>query len=184
MTLRISLLLILAAAAYPHCDRMDGPVVRAAQLALKTGQVERVLIWVRSSQEADLKTAFAAARKDASKERAYLETVVRLHRASEGAPYEGIKPAGGDLGAAIPAADRAAASGSPDAVLRVLHEAMALGVKERLAALNAAREYDPKDVEAGRRYVRAYVDFIHYVEGLHKAAAAGSAGGAEAHHHH
>ena len=27
------------------------------------------------------------------------------------------------------------------------------------------------DVEAGRAYVAAYVDFIHYVEGVHEASA-------------
>lgn len=184
MRLRITLLLLLAAvAAYPHCDRMDGPVVQAAQAALKTGQVERVLIWVRASDEPSINAAFAAARKDRSREQAYLETVVRLHRAGENAPYEGIKPAGGDLGPAIPAADASAASGTPNDVMGVLHQAIANGVNERLKALNAARNYDPKDVEAGRQYVRAYVDFLHYVDGLHKAAG-GAASSHEAAHEH
>lgn len=184
MRLRVTLLLLLAAAAaYPHCDQMDGPVVQAAQAALKTGQVERVLIWVRSSDEPSIKAAFAAAQKDRASEQAYLETVVRLHRAGENAPYEGIKPAGGDLGPAIPAADSAAASGAPDDVMRVLHQAIAHGVSERLNALNAARKYDPKDVEAGRRYVRAYVEFLHYVDGLHKAAGGAASGHAAEHTH-
>lgn len=184
MRLRITLLLLLAAvAAYPHCDRMDGPVVQAAQAALKTGQVERVLIWVRASDEPSIKAAFAAARKDRATEQAYLETVVRLHRASENEPFDGIKPAGADLGPAIPAADSAAASGKPNDVMRVLHEAIAYGVNERLNTLNAAGKYDPKDVEGGRRFVRAYVEFLHYVDGLHKAAGGAPAGHAAAHEH-
>jgi hypothetical protein len=162
---------------------MDGPVITAAQAALKTGEVERVLIWVRASDEPSIKAAFAAARKDRAGQQAYLETVVRLHRASENAPYEGIKPAGLDLGPAIPAADSAAASGTANDVMRVLHQAVAHGVTERLNALNAARKYDPKDVEAGRKYVRTYVEFVHYVDGLHKAAGGAPAGHAAAHEH-
>lgn len=34
----------------------------------------------------------------------------------------------------------------------------------------ALRKFDPKDVEAGRKYVAAYVEFIHYVERIHLAA--------------
>ena len=32
-----------------------------------------------------------------------------------------------------------------------------------------ARTYDVGDVTAGREYVRAYVEFIHYVERLYEA---------------
>ena len=32
-----------------HCDGMDGPVVKAAQKALETNNVNLVLIWVRKS---------------------------------------------------------------------------------------------------------------------------------------
>ena len=35
----------------------------------------------------------------------FIKTLVRVHRAGEGAPYTGIRPAGTDLGPAIPAAD-------------------------------------------------------------------------------
>lgn len=162
---------------------MDGPVVKAALAALKTGEVERVLIWVGPKDEQAVRSAFESARKDRSRETSYLETVVRVHRASENAPFEGVKPAGGDLGPAIPAADTAAASGTPDAVMRVLHQAVAQGVKQRLENLNRARAYDSKDVDAGRRYVRAYVDFLHYVDGLHKAAGGGAAADAAPHEH-
>lgn len=37
----------------------------------------------------------------------FFETLVRLHRAGEGAGFTGLKPAGRDLGPAIPAADKA-----------------------------------------------------------------------------
>jgi hypothetical protein len=35
----------------------------------------------------------------------------------------------------------------------------------------AARHFKPGDVPAGRHYVKAYVEFIHYVERLHEAIA-------------
>jgi Family of unknown function (DUF6448) len=41
------------------------------------------------------------------------ETVVRVHRAGERAPFTGLKSAGLDVGPVIPAAERALESGSP-----------------------------------------------------------------------
>jgi hypothetical protein len=40
--------------------------------------------------------------------------------------------------------------------------------EEALAA--PKRKFDQNDVEAGRVYVKAYVAYIHYVEGVHQAA--------------
>ena len=51
-------------------------------------------------------------------------TIVRVHRASEGAPYTGLKPAGVDLGPAVPAADRALDTGSTESLERLLGDAM------------------------------------------------------------
>ena len=42
--------------------------------------------------------------------------LVRVHRAGEGAPFTGLKPAGRDLGPAIPAADEAVRVGSVEPV--------------------------------------------------------------------
>ena len=44
------------------------------------------------------------------------------------------------------------------------------GLNERFEHLRAARAYTPDDVAAGRAYVAAYVEFVHYVERLHAAA--------------
>ena len=94
---------------------MDGPVVQAARKALETGEVKLVLIWVQKQDEGDIKEAFqktltvrklGAAAKELA-DRYFFETLVRIHRAGEGAPYTGLKPAGRDLGPAIPAADEA-----------------------------------------------------------------------------
>jgi hypothetical protein len=49
---------LLSAAALAHCDGMDGPVVEAAQAALKKSDVNLVLIWVRKNDEAEIRGAF------------------------------------------------------------------------------------------------------------------------------
>lgn len=103
-----------------HCDGMVGPVVKAAQQALTAGNANAVLIWVQKKDEGEVKRALEqtlAVRKLSPEaaglaDRYFFETVVRLHRAGEGEPYSGLKPAGRDLGPAIPAAERALESGS------------------------------------------------------------------------
>lgn len=125
---------LVAIAAFPaspasaHCDGMDGPVVKAAQQALAKGDVDFVLIWVRKEDEAEIRRAFERAssvRKPGPEaqelaDRYFFETLVRIHRAGEGAPFTGLKPAGRDLGPAIRAADRALQSGDVAPLVDVL----------------------------------------------------------------
>ena len=47
-----SVLLMVPAKVFGHCDGMDGPVVQAAQRALAKGDVNLVLIWVQANDEA------------------------------------------------------------------------------------------------------------------------------------
>lgn len=176
--LLVTLVLCLANQASAHCDGLDGPVVKAAQKALETGNVDLVLIWVQKKDEGELKKAFQktfAVRKlnPQAKELAdmYLfETLVRIHRAGEGAPYTGLKPAGRDLGAAIPAADKAIETGSAKYLTNILTEATQNGVADRFKEVAAKRKFKSDDVEAGRQYVKGYVEFLHYVERIYEAA--------------
>jgi hypothetical protein len=169
-----------------HCDGLDGPVVSLARRALDDGNVNLVLPWVREQDEAEIREAFAhavAVRKLGAEARAladrhFFETLVRVHRAGEGAPYTGLKPAGRDLGPAIPAADRALEDGSVDKVLKVLGEAVREGLHEHFHHAVERKAFAPGDVRAGRKYVEAYVPYIHYVERLWKAAS----GTAHGHH--
>lgn len=182
------LLLLTPATVLAHCDTMDGPVVSAARQALETGNVNSVLIWVQPADEAQIKQAFeraVAVRKLNPEARDladtyFFETLVRVHRAGEGAPYTGLKPAGRDVGPAIPAVDKALQDGSVQPVITLLTEAMQDGVRERFAAAQSAKSFDKNDVAAGRRYVKAYVPLLHYVEGIYRASVAG----AEADHGH
>lgn len=164
--------------AFGHCDGLDGPVVTQARRALESSNVNLVLPWVREKDEADIREAFADAlvvRKlgPRAKEVAdlhFFETLVRVHRAGEGAPYTGLKPAGRDLGPAIPAADRALEDGSIEKLVRLLNDAVRNGLRDQFARVAARKGFDPDDVKAGRSYVDAYVSYIHYVERLWQAA--------------
>jgi hypothetical protein len=46
----------------------------------------------------------------------------------------------------------------------------AAGIRKRFADAVEKKRHAEHDVEAGRAYVAAYVEFIHYVEALHTTA--------------
>lgn len=174
----LGLLLVVPNRALGHCDGMDGPVVKAAKKALATGNVNLVLIWIQKGDESELRSAFEQARSvrelsgeaKALADRYFFETLVRLHRAGEGASYTGLKPAGRDLGPAIPAADKALEEGSAGPLLRLLSDAVQTGANDQFQTTLAKSKFGPNDVEAGRAYVRAYVEFVHYVERIYESA--------------
>ena len=164
--------------ASAHCDGMDGPVVKAAQEALTKGDVNFVLIWVRKNDEAEIRRAFdqtLKVRKLGPEAKGladlyFFDTLVRIHRAGEGAPFSGLKPAGRDLGPAIPAADQALKSGDVAPLVNVLVEEVRTGLLARYKRAMAAKDFETQDVKVGREYVEMYVTFIHYVEGIYEAA--------------
>ncbi|HKS16444.1 MAG TPA: DUF6448 family protein [Planctomycetota bacterium] len=167
-----------------HCDGLDGPVVKAAQRALDTGEINAVLAWISAKDEAEVRTAFKQAltvreggpvAKQLA-DRFFFETVVRIHRIGEGASFTGLKPAGRDLGPAIPAADAAISDGSSEALSKLLADAVHAGVRERFQEVTKRRRHAPDDVEAGRLYVHAYVAFVHYAEKVYAAAKADAHG--------
>ena len=161
-----------------HCDGWDGPVVKAAQEALKTNDVKLVLPWVAKKDEAEITAAFRdtmAVRKLGAEaqrlaDRFFFETLVWVHRANEGAPYSGLKPAGRDLGPAVPAADRALETGDPKPLVKLLEKAVHDGLHGQFTRTLAAKKYDPADVEGGRKFVESYVVYVHFVERLYEDA--------------
>ena len=180
----LTLLLSGAHSAYAHCDGLDGPVVKAAQKALQTNNVNLVLVWVQKGSEPELKSVFQqtlAVRKLGPESRALadrnlFETLVRLHREGEGAAYTGLKPAGRNLGPAIPAADRAIESGETAALETLLVNELRAGLRKAFQGVQARQKYDANDVAAGREYVKAYVEYIHFVERLHESLSDPAAG--------
>ncbi|MCM2333198.1 MAG: DUF6448 family protein [Anaeromyxobacteraceae bacterium] len=190
MSKRIVLLVALSILGAPvsalaHCDALDGPVVKSARTALDTGKLNPILAWVRAGDEAEVKAVFARAlsvrklgpeARDLA-DRFFFETVVRVHRAGEGAPYTGLKPAGQDFGPAIAAADRSIGKRSAEEVEKLLVEAVRHGLHQQFSRL-AARSQPGENVAEGREWVEAYVPYVHWVEGVFKAASVG--GGVQA----
>ena len=101
-------------------------------------------------------------------DRKFFETLVRVHRAGEGAEYTGLKPAGAGLTEGLRAADAGVEKRDGSAVERLLAEAARSGARNRFAALNALQP-PGADVAAGRRWVEAYVEYVHFVEALQNA---------------
>lgn len=146
----------------PHCDSMDGPVVKAATRALDAGNVDLVLPYVKRDGEEEVHTAFgkalAARRIPEAREVAdlyFFDTVVRVHRAGEGAPYTGLKPAGLGEGPVIPVAEKAIESGSADELVQVLSDFLAGEVKHRFDEVMALRKHEDGPVPQAREYVEA-----------------------------
>ena len=95
--------------------------------------------------------------------------MVRVHRAGEGAPYTGLKPAG-EIEPAIAAADKSIVTGKLEPVAKLVKEQMEHGLHKQFEAVASKKKFNPNDVEAARSFVGAYVEYVHYVEGLYNAA--------------
>ena len=168
----------LCPSVFAHCDTMDGPVVKAAQKALETGNINLVLVWVQQKDEPEIKKAFEktlAVRKlsPEAKELAdmyFFETVVRIHRAGEGAPYTGLKPAGAEVNPAVAAADKAIDSNSLGKLEELLTDTVKQELHKKFHEILEWKDYNTYDVASGRKFVQAYVVFIHYAEGVYEAA--------------
>lgn len=166
-----------ATPAMAHCDTLDGPVVSAARKALESGKVELVLVWVQKEDEADIRNAFQRAsnvRKTGGEARDladayFFETLVRVHRAGEGAPYTGLKAAG-QIEPAVSAADKALETGKLQPLAKLLTGRMEKGLHDHFDAVTAKKRYESTDVEAGRAFTHAYVEFVHYAERVYDAA--------------
>lgn len=164
-----------AGTTFAHCDTLSGPLIPEARLALEKGDVTPLLKWIKKDNEAEVQTAFSKAVVVRAKgaeakelaDRYFLETLVRLHRAGEGAPYTGIKDSPASPFEAL--VDRTLEEGSPDALIARMSGHLAGLVKEKFARVTEARKDKDKSVEAGREYIEAYVGYIHYLETVRNA---------------
>jgi hypothetical protein len=169
--------LVWSLPAAAHCDTLDGPVVAAARKALDSGNVNLVLVWVQTKDDAEIRNHFektVAVRKvnAQAKELAdmyFFETLVRIHRAGEGAGYTGLKPAG-KIEPPIAAADKSLESGKVQEVAQLISKRMEQGLHRNFEAMMKKKNYSPNDVAAGRDFASAYIEYTHYVERLYDAA--------------
>jgi hypothetical protein len=171
------IVVFLAGKALAHCDTAKGPIIPEARAALEQGEVAPVLKWVKPEHEAEIRAAFAqavAVRAQGPEAKAladqwFLETLVRVHRAGEGAPYSGIKDE--PVEPIISLADQALSQGAVGALIEELSDHLGVALRKRFSkAVEASRNKDTS-IAAGREFVEAYVIYMHYVEGLHAAIA-------------
>jgi len=170
---------------WAHCDTLDGPIIPEARRALESGDLNPVLKWVHAEDEAEIRQAFEKTRairgqNEAVREMAdhsFLETLIRVHRQGEGAPYTGLKPAG-SMAPAFAAADQALDAGDVDKLADEMAAAVHDAIHQRFSAASSMKEHANHNVNAGREYVESYVTYIHFIEGLHEyLAQAGQAHG-------
>jgi len=172
--------------ASAHCDTLDGPVIQDARKAIEARDITPVLKWIKPQDEKVVRAAFTKvlagkAKSPEAAEQTFFATLVRIHRAGEGAPFSGVKPAGA-VEPAVAEADKALVSGSSDALVKLVTDDVAAGIRKRFE--HAASTYRHKDesVAQGREFVEAYVTFTHYVERLHQDATGHDAHGEHASH--
>ena len=161
----------------PHCDSLDGPVVRAAAHALQTRNVELVLPYVHADGEAEVREAFARvlplrAGGDQVRELAdrwFYETVVRVHRAGEGAPYTGLKPAGLDPGPVLPLAEKAVETGDVEPVHDLLAAELRHQLEQRLRRVGELAAAKDRSVADARAHAEAMLGFEVYAHHIYTA---------------
>ncbi|MEV4701800.1 DUF6448 family protein [Actinoplanes sp. NPDC049316] len=165
----------------PHCDSLDGPVVRAARAALAAGDADLVLSYVPAAGEDEVRAAFgrvlplqaSGGEAAAVAQLWFFETVVRIHRAGEGASYTGLKPAGLDVGPVIPLAEKAVESGDGEPVRRLLADELRAELADRLRRVGQLAAAKDASLPAARAHVQAMLGFQvyahHVLQAIHAA---------------
>lgn len=175
----------------PHCDTMDGPVVTAAREALEKNNVNLILPWAPEVAESEIKDAFKktiAARRLGNEAKAvadtwFFETVVRLHRAGEGASYTGLKPAGLDEGPIVPRVEKAIEKENPSEIIGFLKDAVGQEINERFKHVMHTKKYDVNDVKAARSYVQKFLGLTLFSHHLYEFIKSGGEHGGGGHEH-
>ena len=175
-TLFVSALLFIAGTmpVSAHCDSYDGPTVKDARTALETNNVKLILKWITPEQENEVIPLFnkTYSLKSGDKEiyaiveKHLLETLVRLHRETEGAPFTGLKPAG-TTKQIIKMSDQAISERNIDAFLAKFNNHIGKVIREKFARVEMLDKVKNESPEKGREFVKAYVDYTHTIEAIH-----------------
>jgi hypothetical protein len=172
-----ALMMFGSAPASAHCDSYDGPTIKDAAKALETNNVNLVLKWITPEQEEVIIPLFnkTYSLKTGDKEvyeiveKHFFETLVRLHRETEGAPFTGLKPAG-TTKKIIQLSDQALESKSVDDFLVKLNTHIGKVIREKYEKVVALDRVKNDSPVKGREYVEAYVDYTHTIEAIHDIA--------------
>lgn len=166
--------------AVAHCDSMSGPVVKDAQAALAAAKIDPVLKWIGEDDEVAIRKTFemtlaVRGESEVAKKVAdnyFFETLVRIHRATEGEGFTGLKPAG-SVDPVISAADRALEKGNGEKLADEIAAAVREGTQQRFADTYGKRQVAEQSVAQVREYVKAYVEFTHFVVGVDHLVSSG-----------
>jgi len=174
VTILAGLFLTAARDAGAHCDTLDGPVIQDARKAIDAKDITPILKWVKPKDEKAVRAAFnkvlaGKTKNPEADQNAFFAALVKIHRAGEGAPFSGLKPAG-DVEPAVAEADKALASGSADALVKLITDDISAGIRRHYEHVAAAYKHKDESVAQGREFVEAYVAYTHYVERLHQDA--------------
>lgn len=159
--------------AEAHCDTAEGPAVADGRRALESGNINYALKWIPADGEAELRDVFdkalavrtLGAEAAEVADRLFLETLVRIHRMSEGVGFTGIQGPGALVEPVVVAADRALDDGNLEP-LRALVPSDRFGeLTARYQRARALRDFLVDDVAAGRDFIAAYVSYFKYAEG-------------------
>ncbi|MDD2289131.1 MAG: DUF6448 family protein [Bacteroidales bacterium] len=180
LVLTVLFMLVTGITANAHCDSYDGPVIKDAMKALDGNNVAFVMKWIGPEHEAEItnlfnKTIFL---QDKDPEvygivkKYFLETLVRYHRETEGAPYTGLKPAG-TAAPIVNLADNALAQEDVNILLEKLNNHIGRVITEKYDKVAELSKVKELSVEQGRAYVDAYVDYTHTLEAIEAVIAHG-----------
>ncbi|HYF81745.1 MAG TPA: DUF6448 family protein [Clostridia bacterium] len=159
--------------ANAHCDTMDGPTVADGMKAMENNNVNYVLKWVQPEYEDQITKIFNLSMKvkglspEAKEvsEQYFFSELVRMHRAGESAPFDGLKPSGTPIDEKVLAADKSIEVGNLSPVEGLIEEEKMPELTERFEKVMALKNFDVNSVDAGREYIEAYVKFFKFAEG-------------------
>lgn len=172
--LLVAIFLLTPIRVSAHCDSVAGPVAKDVKRALESSNLSPVLKWIREADEPELREAFdrtLVVRKRGAEaatlaDRFFLETAVRLHRASENEPYTGLKSDSAVHDSGPDLVDSALATGSLEPVKNFALSGTRAELEKKINAVVRTRKSADASPELGREYVRAYINLIHYIERL------------------
>lgn len=185
-----SVLLFSSILTFAHCDTMEGPLITDAKKAISMNNVNIVLKWVPAASEAEIKNAFSQIMKvrvlnDDAKDIAdkyFFDTLVRIHRTGEGVAFTGVKPVGVPIDEKVKAADKSIEVGSLTPLKGLVAKDDMPELKERFEKVMSLKNFDVNNVDAGRKYIEAYVEFFKFAEGEAAHASEGCGHSAPSHH--
>lgn len=176
---------VFTASSFAHCDSENGPTAVDARKALEKENFEIAAKWVGEKRTEELRNTFEEAlevyqmggKAEELAEKHFVSTTVRLHREAEGMSFTGMKPAQ-KLPPVLAAAEKSLETGNLEPVTDLLSKELKKETgKWFKKAIAAKKNYEGDNLQAGRKWVDAYVKYVIFVNGIHKTIREGPAHG-------